>query len=377
MSESLERVLSGRSWEEFCDTLKAAGQVILRPEAPQTEIDRAEGWRYLTRLMRVGCEMMLECADTDFPTFYSASHTTAKIGGDNPDNLYLNAAIDGRREYRIRGTRGTVHYLSFGTRANRLAVDGTMIETGNLATTELKTEADGSFEVILSTERKGKNWVRMTEQSNVVLVRQTFLDRKSEEPATLTIECLNGPAQPAPLTADVLDRRLMSVARFVNGTARTFADWVKLFKQQPNELPSRDQAMFQKVGGDPSIHYVHGYWQLAPDEALVIDTEVPRCTFWNIQLDNYWMESMDYRYLPAHVNAHTARRNADGTVRIVVAHADPGLPNFLDTAGHREGSMLLRWVDADRYPVPVCRVVKAASLQAKASNDPAAAEARS
>jgi len=377
MSESLERVLSGRSWEEFCDTLKAAGQVILRPETPQTEIDRAEGWRYLTRLMRVGCEMMLECADTDFPTFYSASHTTAKIGGDNPDNLYLNAAIDGRREYRIRGTRGTVHYLSFGTRANRLAVDGTMIETGNLATTELKTEADGSFEVILSTERKGTNWVRMTEQSNVVLVRQTFLDRKSEEPATLTIECLNGPAQPAPLTADVLDRRLMSVARFVNGTARTFADWVKLFKQQPNELPSRDQAMFQKVGGDPSIHYVHGYWQLAPDEALVIDTEVPHCTFWNIQLDNYWMESMDYRYLRAHVNAHTARRNADGTVRIVVAHADPGLPNFLDTAGHREGSMLLRWVDADRHPVPVCRVVKAASLQAKASNDPAAAEARS
>jgi hypothetical protein len=254
-----------------------------------------------------------------------------------------------------------------------LAVDGTMIETGNLATTELKTDADGSFEVILSTERKGTNWVRMTEQSNVVLVRQTFLDRKSEEPAKLTIECLNGPAQPAPLTADVLDRRLMSVARFVNGTARTFADWVKLFKQQPNELPSRDQAMFQKVGGDPSIHYVHGYWQLAPDEALVIDTEVPRCTFWNIQLDNYWMESMDYRYLPAHVNAHTARRNADGTVRIVVAHADPGVPNFLGTAGHREGSMLLRWVDADRYPVPVCRVVKSASLQAKGSNGPAAA----
>ena len=82
--------------------------------------------------MRVGCEMMLECADTDFPTFYSASHTTVKIGGDNPDNLYLNATIDGRHEYRIRGTRGTVHYLSFGTRANRWRVDGTMLETGNL-----------------------------------------------------------------------------------------------------------------------------------------------------------------------------------------------------------------------------------------------------
>ena len=84
----------------------------------------------------------------------------------------------------------------------------------------------------------------------------------------------------------------MSVARFVNGTARTFADWVKLFRKHPMRA-SRDQAMFQKVGGDPSIHYVHGYWQLAPDEALVIDTEVPDCAIWNFQLDNYWMESMD------------------------------------------------------------------------------------
>ena len=57
--DSLERVLSGRIWEEFCDRLKAAGDVILRPETPITEIDRAEGWRYLSRLTRVALEMML------------------------------------------------------------------------------------------------------------------------------------------------------------------------------------------------------------------------------------------------------------------------------------------------------------------------------
>ena len=99
--DTLARVTSGRVWEEFCEALKAAGQVILRPEAPDTELDRAEGWRYLTRLTRVGLEMMLEHSDPDFPTFYSASHPTGKIGGDNPDNLYQNATIAGDREYRI------------------------------------------------------------------------------------------------------------------------------------------------------------------------------------------------------------------------------------------------------------------------------------
>ncbi len=37
-------------WNNFCDQLKNAGQVILREKSPDNELDRAEGWRYLTRL---------------------------------------------------------------------------------------------------------------------------------------------------------------------------------------------------------------------------------------------------------------------------------------------------------------------------------------
>ena len=70
------RVISGASWAQFCDALKAAGAEVLRPETPATELDRAEGWRYLTRLTRVGLEMMLEFGNPDFPVFYQASNTT-------------------------------------------------------------------------------------------------------------------------------------------------------------------------------------------------------------------------------------------------------------------------------------------------------------
>ena len=125
------RVVSGATWEQFCDALKAAGKEVLRPETPATELDRAEGWRYLTRLTRVALEMMLEHGDPDFPVFYQASNTTLKIGADNPDNVYWNATIAGDREYRLRGTRGTVKYLSFATNANRYAVDGTLASTGS------------------------------------------------------------------------------------------------------------------------------------------------------------------------------------------------------------------------------------------------------
>ncbi len=361
--DALARVMSGATWEAFCDALKAAGQVILRPEAPATELDRAEGWRYLSRLMRVALEMMVEHADPDFPVFYQASHTTVKIGADNPDNIYYNATIAGDRDYLIRGTRGTVPYLSFGTKANRYATDGTMASTGELDARQMKFGPDGSFEIVVSRRPHPGNWLPMEADTSMLIVRQTFLDRPREIPATLTIERIGGPRYPQPLSAQRIDRGLAAAAAFVHGTARTFADWAQMFRATPNAFAPLDQTMFQKGGGDPNIFYLHGYWEIAPDQALVIETEVPECELWNLQIDNYWMESLDYRYLPIHVNSHTARYEPDGSLRVVVAAEDPGVPNFLSTGGHTSGTMLLRWTRAKTHPVPRCRVVPLASLR--------------
>jgi len=363
MGDPIERVMDGQSWAEFCDRLKAAGSIVLAPDTPATQIDRAEGWRYLSRLARIGLEMMLEHADPDFPAFYSASHPTAKIGADNPDNIYLNATIAGDREYRLYGNRGTVASLSFGTKANRYALDGTMASTGELQAADLALDADGSFEIHVSRQRRPGNWLPLAADSSMVIVRQTFLDRRREAPARVAIERLRGPARPAPLSAATLDQGLMSAAAFVTGTARTFVEWVRLFRANPNQLATLDQAPFRRAGGDPNIFYLHGYWQLAEEEALVIHTAVPECQLWNFQLDNFWMESLDYRYLPICVNKNTAVYNGDGTVTIVVAARDSGVANFIDTAGHTEGTMLLRWVGAREHPVPQCRVVKFETLR--------------
>ncbi len=368
IDDARERVMTGETWSAFCDSLKAAGEVILRPEAPASELDRAEGWRYLSRLTRLGLEMMLEFADPDFPVFYAASHQTVKVGSDNPDNTYWNATVAGDRRYRITGTRGEAPLFTIGTKANRLAIDGTMASTGELDGRTMAIGPDGRFEVIVSqerpsTEKPGTNWLPMAADTNFVIVRETFFDRKNEIPARLKIECIDGASRPAQLTAARVDRSLAAASAFVRGTAKTFADWAQIFKERPNELPKVDQSMFQRTGGDPTIYYIHGYWQLDRDEALVVESEVPHCRYWNIVINNYWDESLDYRYLPIHLNNHTAKRNADGTVTVVIAAENPGVPNFLDTDGHTSGIVLLRWVAADRHPQPRCRVVKLSELQ--------------
>lgn len=360
----LNRIVDGQLWAEFCDALKQAGQQVLRPEVPADAFTRAEGWRYLTRLLRAGLESSIEFADPSFPVFYSLSHESIKIGADNPDNLYQNARLDGRLEYRIRGQRGTVNYLAFSTKAGGYGADGSLAPTGFLDDSELQLEANGSFELILSAHRHPGNWLPMREDTAMLIVRQTFLDRSREQPAKLSIERLDRAARPAPLDPAQFAQQLLGAARFVQGTARLFADWSADFACAPNTFPPQDQARYQQAGGDPTISYHHAYWRLEQGEALVIDVPAGvACESWNLQVDNYWMESLDYRHHRIHVNKHTASYRPDGSARVVVAHADPGVPNWLETAGHREGTLLFRWIRADRAPVPAMRVLAADSLQ--------------
>ncbi|HET8882446.1 MAG TPA: DUF1214 domain-containing protein [Solimonas sp.] len=353
-------VASGAVWDQFCDTLKHAGRQILRPEAASTPLDRAEGWRYLTRLLRIGLEMHLEFADPDFPGFFLPSHETGKIGADNPDNAYSFARINGRNEYVIRGTRGTVSYLSVRSQKGGYETDGKMEETGFVDARDLHYGPNGEFEIRIGADKPAQgDWLRIEPDSNAIVVRQTFLDRNAEKPAQLSIARIGRDAQPAPLSAERLQAGLTNTANFVNGTATVFANWAQSYLPNENRLPPADQALCQATGGDPNIFYYHSAWKLAPDEALVIRIpRIPDCRFWNLQINNWWMESLDYRYHHIHLNKHSAKLAADGSCTIVLAHRDPGVPNWLETAGHERGTMCLRWVGATEHVDPVTQVVK-------------------
>ena len=347
-------------WKDFCRRLEETGKIIAGASIAETELDQAEGYRYLTRLLRIALDMHLENADTDFPSFYAASHETAKIGADNPDNIYMNASIDGKRNYRISGNRGNVPVLSFASKANRYAVDGTMASTGELDSKDMEFHADGSFEIIASQKKVPGNWLPLAEDSSMFLLRQTFLDRSTERPATATIKAMDPPqSTPDPLSLEFLAGGLDRALAFVEGTAKTFLQWSEQFKdEQYNRLATTDQEMFFRAGGDPTIFYLHGYWKLNSDEALEIKTSVPKCSFWNFQCDNVWMESLDYRHHQIHVNKHTARYDDDGSLTIVIADKDPGYGNWIDTAGHKQGTMLLRWIGAEQHPVPNTKVIE-------------------
>jgi hypothetical protein len=122
-----------------------------------------------------------------------------------------------------------------------------------------------------------------------------------------------------------------------------FSKWAKGFQKHTNQLPLFDPKISNAAGGDARIFYYHSHWKLDKNQAMVINVKPPKCDTWNFQLNNYWMESLDYRYFNICINSHSAKINPDGTVTVIVAHENPGNENWIETAGHNEGTMCWRW----------------------------------
>jgi len=338
-----KRVITGKAWADFCEGLKAAGAALVYPGAPQDANQQAEGVRYLSRLTRAALEAFVEFNDPKFPVFRRTVHETIKMGADNPDNHYLNAQISGDYEYIIRGKRNTIHYFGLFTQNGNYGTTGNLTPCGVLEDGELHVGPDGTFEVLLSKERKGKNWLKMEKDTSLLMVRQTYLDRDNEEPVEMTIEAVGTDSKPGSVTAKQIDEGLNTASLFVAGAPMLFSRWAKGFQSHSNQLPLFDPEVSNAAGGDSRIIYYHSHWKLEKLEALVITARPPQCDTWNFQLNNYWMESLDYRYYNICINSHNARLNEDGSVTVVVAHENPGIDNWIETAGHSEGTMCWRW----------------------------------
>ena len=62
-------VVEGTAWEALVASILDARKLVLGPDVPATERDRAEGFRYLLRFLASGIAVCLEAADSDHPEF--------------------------------------------------------------------------------------------------------------------------------------------------------------------------------------------------------------------------------------------------------------------------------------------------------------------
>jgi hypothetical protein len=111
------------------------------------------------------------------------------------------------------------------------------------------------------------------------------------------------------------------------------------------------------IGGNPLQFANNGYWSLAEDEGLLIEFTPPEGHYWSVCLGNFWFETIDPSHHQTSLNGFQAQVDDDGCCRIVIAHVDPGVANWLATVGHDHGTMTFRWLLCEQVPTVVARVV--------------------
>lgn len=256
---------------------------------------------------------------------------------------------------------GTVPYLSIGAYFGGMGKPRSGC-SGSLESDQIETDAGGRFEVTISAKEHPGNWIALDREAHQhqLLVRQTYLDKEKDTLAEMSIERIGEGSAPA-LDAAVFHDRLLGVANYVKNNVDLFSGWSRDFEAHPNQALLLDVS---KAQGDPNFFYFQGYWKLAPHEALVIELMPPECDYWNFQLNNYWLESLDYRDHRIEINNGAMRLESDGSARIVIAHKDPGHPNWIETAHHPHGTMGLRIVKGKEVPTLSQRVMKVSDVPA-------------
>jgi hypothetical protein len=343
---------SGQAWQMLLDALAEAGAFLHSDRLPPGGEGDASGYRHLMVLLALGVDEALRTSDPYEPVLRPGNvDNHLKWGMDCPDALYVGASVRPDATYRVWGTRGGARFVSFQVMAG-------MANAGDVVVEDLDLAPDGSFELHLSAERRPGNWLPLADGASSLVVRQFFYDWVAEDPASLHIECLSRPGRSErqePSAEERTARQLAALGTFVRDSVRFWWDIEEAGRAQGLNA-FRPPVVRSDIGGATDNVTVWGSWELGPDEALVVEMTPPPALYWSLSLGNQWWETIDYAAHQSSLNGHQAVLD-DGVFRAVVAHRDPGVANWLDTAGHRRGPAIVRWVRADSAPVPRCTVV--------------------
>lgn len=213
---------------------------------------------------------------------------------------------------------------------------------GVLNDSEFAVDADGEFELVIGGEPRDGGWLALSADASRITVRHYWEDLvpPSTPPAPslgLSIELIDGdvPAVPLPPNDESVTASIHRLARFVR---------------------SRTIESLQPPGAaDPP-----GFVSRVPNE---FPRPVPPGDHALAAADATYAMAVDYLRGRVGLNREQAVTDPDGVATVVIAHRDPGVPNWLTTEGRPFGLVFWRFLLVDGPVEPItARVVPVSSL---------------
>ncbi|CAN7372684.1 hypothetical protein LJR225_002293 [Phenylobacterium sp. LjRoot225] len=359
-------------WTELVDSLRTLPERILAklPEDQRNDPQVRQEVGRLALEALAASSLDAIASDGDHPAFIPQIGQTLNVGQPNADTIYRSTSITPGGTYRLRGRRGSLPIFnvaqSFPTPNEAGATTGQVrLPAAFNDFNALHVDKSGRFDVILSPERPAGytgDWWKLDPRAVRLLMRMVSSDWGKEEQPTVSIERLDGPAtRPRPPAAE-LEQRLRRLPGATDFIALLLVRRVESLREQG--FVNRLKVM-TSMGQVPGQFYYEGAYELADSEALILEAKVPQaCRYRSLLLTNELYETTDWINNQSSLNDAQAKPDKDGVLRVVVSAKDPGVPNWLDTAGYPRGIVQGRWTGCSAQPIPTARKVALGEVRA-------------
>lgn len=349
------------AWQELIDSLQALPDRMLAKLPGDMRADP----QIRQEIARLALEALVSsglgalAGDGDNPQFMPTIGQVLNVGQPNADTIYRSAKLTPGGSYRIRGKRGTLNHTVLAQGAPGGGA------RSHLHLSSLQSDAAGRFDLLLTAQRPEGyegDWWELNPAATMLTCRQVSSDWGGEEASTLSIERIDQPVRRPRASAEHLEQRLRALRQQTEFMALLFPEHVAQLREEG--YVHKMKVFDVGAGGLAGQFYYECAFDLADDEALIVESPVPaRCQYRSLILTNDIFETIDWYNNHSSLNDAQALPDSDGKLRIVVSPRDPGVRNWLDTAGHRRGVIQGRWTECDSQPMPEIRKVKLAEVR--------------
>ena len=406
--ERAETISSSQAaWNDFTEQLRRIGDKITGPTGARNARERAEGYRYLLRLVSAAHALEAE-VDRRHPVLTRMMTPIRKFKGDGTDTLYHEAKLDDALSYEFTVRRGD--HLFFSATVYAYDERGAYYIVDNLIDEKIEWEADARSgqpvaHIHLSAQRPAgvRNWIALKGARPILFTRQYFpefvdsTDQGRYAPALMTIRCLSAVGEHGALSEQDLAESLQRVIAFVEDATdvsiglsifaglnlvsyersragetidvtqitdgRMHLDDARHDAYTPQQLAAMvDPKLIANNLPGPGIQYLGAWFRLSDDEAIKITGKDVPCRYWSCQILTRYLESGDYRFHKVGLNNRQVKLADDGSFTIYASHQNPGVDNWVCTQGYENAHILIRTLLADPLMQASFSVVKLSEI---------------
>ncbi len=358
----------GLEWEKLIDGLRPLGDAMRGrvPERLRSDPQvMAESMRLLlSGVARASSDALV--GDRRHPMFVPEINIAQNIFQPNADTIYKSCLIEKGSSYVLKGDRGTVRMVilaQMGPDTLRTGKHHPLLSQIDFDT--LTLDSNGHFELVISPERPAGytgDWRELNASCEKFMVRIVGCDWGGEREPRFGIARLDVDEPKGRPSAQTLSHGFAEMPGIAAVCALAFPTHVEELRDEGylNALKIFDVSQMSGLSGQ---FYYEGAYQLTDDEALITEVKVPaKYRYWSIILTNDLYETTDWYNNQSSLNDMQGVVDGDGVFRTVISARDPGVHNWLDTAGYASGAIQGRWFEASEKPMPTIKKVKLAEV---------------